>query len=159
MERELTPIEAAFKAFTNGNNEMKGTQFSRLCKSCGLIDDKFSTIDADIIFNKVKPNSTARTIYFREFQKGIDEIARKKGMLARDVVQKICETKKPIFTGTKPVYTRLYDDKSTYTGCMVRSGPNIVDSQLGKITSLADVCDRAPADVRGVKYRLYWNTD
>jgi hypothetical protein len=42
---------------------------------------------------------------------------------------------------------RLHDDKATYTGVYSRGGPTTVDADPA---SLAAVCDRSAADVRGV---------
>lgn len=111
MEKVLTDIEMCFRTFANGNTEMNNTQFLKLCKSCGFIDAKFTMIDADLTFSKVKANPTSRTIYFKEFQKAVDGIAKKRGMQARDVVQRICETKGPQYVGTKTVNTKLYEHK------------------------------------------------
>ena len=43
-----------FHGFTGGHDEMEGKTLAKLAKDCGLIDKKFTTVDIDIIFAKVK---------------------------------------------------------------------------------------------------------
>ena len=47
---------------------------------------------------------------------------------------------------TAPDYVRFHDDKTTYTGVHKAGGPTTVDGRK----DLRELCDRAPADVRGV---------
>ena len=47
-------LEAIFKSFANGKNDMESKQFSKLVKECKLIDKKFTNNDGDIVFAKVK---------------------------------------------------------------------------------------------------------
>lgn len=58
---ELTPLEEAFRRFAiHGDTratgkDMHGKNWSKLCKDCGVIDNKFITLtDVDIVFSKVK---------------------------------------------------------------------------------------------------------
>lgn len=53
---------------------------------------------------------------------------------------------RPSGDATAPDYVRFHDDKTTYTGVHKAGGPTTVDGRK----ELRELCDRAPADVRGV---------
>ena len=71
-------LNDVFKSFCAGKPEMESKQFSKLIKECKLTDKKFGINDIDIVFAKVK-SGKVKTITFAEFEKAIEEIAKKKG--------------------------------------------------------------------------------
>jgi hypothetical protein len=75
--------------------------------------------------------------------------AHKRGCSALELAHRVAAVGGPSAadgcTIAEPV--RLHDDKATYTGVYARGGPTTVDADP---SSLAAVCDRSAADVRGV---------
>jgi hypothetical protein len=129
---------------------MDGRQFAKLCKDCNLLDKKFTTVDVDLFFAKVK-DKTARKITFKQFEDALALIATKKGNSKDDVAKIITSAGGPKFEGTKADFVKFHDDKSTYTGVYAKGGPTNVDVGSGKISDISQLCDRTGADVRGVK--------
>ena len=70
-------LQSIFKSFANGKPDMESKQFSKLVKECKLIDKKFTNNDVDIVFAKVKVKGT-KTISFGDFERALEEIAKKK---------------------------------------------------------------------------------
>ena len=101
---------------------MDGRQFAKCMSDCGLYDKKFTTIDADIIFAKVKPKNS-RKICFSEFEEALKHVAAKKGTTEDMVTKKIMSVGGPKFHGTKADFVKFHDDKSTYTGVHAKGGP------------------------------------
>jgi len=125
--QDTSSFESVFEAFAHGTKEMDGVQFAKLTRDCDLLDDNLTSIDVDIIFAKIK-DKAHRKINFSQFQKGIEELANKKGISSDDLTKQIQEVGGPHFHGTKPDNVRLHDDKSTYTGVYAHGGPTTVDS-------------------------------
>jgi p25-alpha. len=125
---------------------MDNRQFAKAIKDCGLVDKYFTLIDVDIIFAQVK-NPSQRKITFPQFESALYLIADQKGVHPEDIARTIFLSGGPKYEGTKPEPVRLHDDKSLYTGVYARGGPSTVD--YGK--DLSELCDRSPADIRGIK--------
>lgn len=144
-------IENIFRAFSNGSNELDGRQFAKLAKDCKLLDKKLTNVDVDLIFAKVKDKS-ARKIVFSQFDNALDHFATKKGVSKGDVIKQIEHSGGPTFNATKASYNKFHDDKSLYTGVYANGGPTNVDVGRGPtISSISQICDRTPADIRGRK--------
>eukprot|EP01017_Pseudomicrothorax_dubius_P010162 TRINITY_DN13601_c0_g1_i1.p1 TRINITY_DN13601_c0_g1~~TRINITY_DN13601_c0_g1_i1.p1 ORF type:complete len:157 (+),score=49.53 TRINITY_DN13601_c0_g1_i1:60-473(+) len=127
---------------------MDGREFAKMTKDTHLIDRKLTTTDVDLTFAKVKDKS-ARKINFEQFKAALQEFATKKGVDIGTIEAAICSSGGPHFAGTKADYVKFHDDKNTYTGVYAQGGPDTGSS--GKIADLSNLCDRAPADNRGVK--------
>ena len=144
-------LESIFKSFCSGKKgEMASKEFLKLNKDCGLFDKKYIVADTDVVFSKVK-DKTSKTILFNQFQNGLKEIAKKRGITYEDVVELIQKSGSAKFTGTQADYVKFHDDKSTYTGVYAKGGPTNVDVKSGKFSDISQLCDRTTADVRGVK--------
>jgi len=129
---------------------MDGKSFSKCAKDCKLLDKKLTSTDVDLIFARVKDKSERRITY-AQFQNGLAEFAKKKGVDADVVMAKVSESKGPVLSGTKADAVKFHDDKSLYTGVYAAGGPSTVDAGNGKISDISQLCDRTGADVRGVK--------
>jgi hypothetical protein len=151
MENQSTNLETIFNSFCAGKKaEMASKEFLKSSKDCGLLDKKYVQADADVIFAKVK-DKTAKTINYNQFINALKEIAKKKGVTYENVVEAIQKSGGAKYTGTQADYVKFHDDKSTYTGVYAKGGPTTVDSKGGKVSDIAQICDRTSADVRGVK--------
>ncbi|KAL4432502.1 hypothetical protein ABPG74_013356 [Tetrahymena malaccensis] len=144
-------LEGVFKKFTANKADMDGKTFAKFAKDCGLLDKKLTATDIDLIFAKVKTSSAVRTITFAQFEKGLDQMATKKGVSLDQLKEKVTSAGGPTFTGTKADAVKFHDDKSLYTGVYANGGPSTVDIGNGKISDISQLCDRTGADVRGVK--------
>ncbi|XP_059769736.1 tubulin polymerization-promoting protein family member 2 isoform X1 [Balaenoptera ricei] len=116
---------AVFGESSSSGTEMNNKNFSKLCKDCGIMDDKTVTsTDVDIVFSKVKAKN-ARTITFQQFQEAMKELGQKqfKGKSpdeALENIYRLMEGKDPATTGVTKAMTvggvsRL-TDTSKYTG-------------------------------------------
>eukprot|EP00386_Alphamonas_edax_P000748 GDKI01002338.1.p2 GENE.GDKI01002338.1~~GDKI01002338.1.p2 ORF type:complete len:149 (+),score=56.58 GDKI01002338.1:151-597(+) len=146
-------ISATFQAFTNGQPEMDGRQFAKLCKDCKIIDAKFTATDADLMFAKVKAKG-ARKISIAELESALEFIAQKKGCSVDAVRSKVENNEGPVLQGTKADAVRFHDDKSLYTGVYANGGPSTVDAGRSCLTDLSQFADRSGANVRGVKHGM-----
>eukprot|EP00745_Piridium_sociabile_P012378 TRINITY_DN190901_c0_g1_i1.p1 TRINITY_DN190901_c0_g1~~TRINITY_DN190901_c0_g1_i1.p1 ORF type:complete len:147 (+),score=27.62 TRINITY_DN190901_c0_g1_i1:58-498(+) len=145
----MANIENAFASFAAGGPEMDGRQFVKLCKDCKLIDSKFSSTDADLVFAKVK-SKASRKITYAEFEKALGCVAERKKIPFDELKIKVGGTSGPIMNGTKPDDVRFHDDKSTYTGVHQNGGPSTIDKG-NAVSDISEICDRSSMDVRGVK--------
>ncbi|XP_060150536.1 tubulin polymerization-promoting protein family member 2 isoform X4 [Globicephala melas] len=95
---------AVFGGSSSSGTEMNNRNFSKLCKDCGIMDDKkVTSTDVDIVFSKVKAKN-ARTITFQQFQEAMKELGQKqfKGKSpdeALENIYKLMEGKEPATTG------------------------------------------------------------
>ena len=145
-----TPLNEIFKSFCGGKPDMESKQFSKLIKECKLIDKKFGINDIDIVFAKVK-SGKVKVITFAEFNKALEEIAKKKGTTKEVIENQIKAHGGATYTGTKADYVKFHDDKTTYTGVYAKGGPSVVDAgRGGMISDISQTCNRQAADVRGV---------
>ena len=143
-------LNDVFKSFCAGKPEMESKQFSKLIKECKLTDKKFGINDIDIVFAKVK-SGKVKTITFAEFEKAIEEIAKKKGTTKETIENQIKAHGGATYSGTKADYVKFHDDKSTYTGVYAKGGPSVVDAgRGGMVSDISQTCNRQAADVRGV---------
>ena len=72
-------MEEVFFGFTQGSEEMDGKTLAKLAKDCNILDKKFTSVDIDIIFSKVKAKGT-RKINPNQFVHALEEFAMKKGV-------------------------------------------------------------------------------
>ena len=143
-------MQDIFKSFAAGKTEMESKQFQKLVKECKLIDKKFSINDVDIVFSKVKVKGL-KTITFPDFNRALEEIAKKKGTTKDKIEEQIKKHGSATYAGTKADYVKFHDDKSQYTGVYARGGPTTVDAgRGGMVSDISQTCNRSKADVRGV---------
>eukprot|EP01064_Diplonema_japonicum_P030108 TRINITY_DN5025_c0_g5_i1.p1 TRINITY_DN5025_c0_g5~~TRINITY_DN5025_c0_g5_i1.p1 ORF type:complete len:178 (+),score=56.18 TRINITY_DN5025_c0_g5_i1:67-534(+) len=148
---ELRKVFESFCAFGGGNNakpEMDNARFSKFCKDSKLMDKKFTSTDADLIFTKSKGKGE-RKISFAVFESvALEEVAKKKSLAKDELVARITHSGGPTSSGTRAENVALHDDKSNYTGVYASGGPTNVD--LGT-SDLSHITNRVDADVRGVQ--------
>lgn len=143
-------LESVFLSFSAGKQEMSNKEFLKVNKDCGLFDKKYTSVDVDINFSKIK-DKTSKNITFDQFVNGLKLAATKKGLEFEKLSEMVCNSAGPVFKGTKADYVKFHDDKSLYTGVYAKGGPTNVDVKGGKIGDISQLCDRTTADVRGVK--------
>jgi len=112
---------------------MEGKTFAKLAKDCALLDKKLTATDMDLIFAKVKAKAE-RKINFVQFQKGVEEMATKKGITFEKLSGAICAKGGPTFTGTKAEAVKYHDDKSMYTGVHANGGPSTSGDKVSDIS-------------------------
>eukprot|EP00928_Gymnodinium_smaydae_P003626 TRINITY_DN1128_c0_g2_i1.p1 TRINITY_DN1128_c0_g2~~TRINITY_DN1128_c0_g2_i1.p1 ORF type:complete len:511 (-),score=137.29 TRINITY_DN1128_c0_g2_i1:255-1745(-) len=133
-------MEASFKAFCAGHNDMDGKSFAKLCKDCHLLDKKFTTTDVDLIFSKsVKKGQ--RRIDFSQFSAALEMVAERKGVALEDVHSNIGGSAGPVHAGTRADEVRFHDDKDTYTGSHAEKHVGPRPSQLQAPQGAAPAAD------------------
>eukprot|EP01060_Flectonema_neradi_P011805 TRINITY_DN1878_c2_g1_i1.p1 TRINITY_DN1878_c2_g1~~TRINITY_DN1878_c2_g1_i1.p1 ORF type:complete len:170 (+),score=26.20 TRINITY_DN1878_c2_g1_i1:50-511(+) len=148
---ELKGIFESFCAFGAGNNakpEMDNAKFNKFCKDTKVIDKKFTSTDADLIFSSTKGKGERRISYSVFAGPALDAVAKRKGISKDALLGQIVGSRGPTCSGTQAENVALHDDKSTYTGVYGKGGPTNTD--LGT-SDLSNITNRAPADVRGVQ--------
>ncbi|KEP59854.1 UNVERIFIED_CONTAM: p25-alpha family protein [Hammondia hammondi] len=154
-------VAGVFQSYTQGKGDMDSRTLVKLCKETGVIDKQMTPTDIDLIFTKCKAKG-AKRLTCEDFQKAVEEIAKRKNKSVDEITQQLCSSSGPSFSGTKADAVRLHDDKSTFTGVHAHGGPSTVDTPskgqaagLGPSgataqINLADICDRSTPDIRGV---------
>ncbi|ACO68100.1 predicted protein, partial [Micromonas commoda] len=97
---------------------MESRGFIKMLRDCNVLNKRFNDAAADIIFTKVKDRGE-RFIDIHDFALALHFVAEEKGTTYETLVAQICErvaTHAPDAHGTKAAFTRLHDDKDTYTG-------------------------------------------
>lgn len=114
--------DACKERFTDFSGaEMDGTEFSKLCVDCQLLDQNFKKTDVAMTFAKVVPRGK-RCITLRPGADGFSQydkllclVAEKKGCSPSEVHARVAAGQKTL-SGTKTENVRFHDDKSLYTG-------------------------------------------
>lgn len=94
---ESSNLSTVFKNYTANKNDMDGRTFVKLLKDAEIIDKKFSTNDADIVFAACKTSSAVKIITYAQFEKAINSLAEKKKKTAAEIIKSIEALKGPIF--------------------------------------------------------------
>ncbi|KAL4855376.1 Tubulin polymerization-promoting protein family member 2 [Chlorella vulgaris] len=147
---DIRSVFQAFAAFGGGRDGgaaagLEGRAFSKIFKDAGLYCRKFTTTDADLIFTSVKAKG-AKRISFDAFEQALEKVAARKGSSLPEVAAVIVAAGGPKASGTRAQACRFYDDKSNWTSTAKNGGPTNVDGQK----DLRSLCDRTPADARGI---------
>lgn len=95
--------------------EMDGATFLKVAKDAQLLDKVLTNVAIDLVFAKVIKKGE-RKICLEQFNDGLVEIAKRKGVDYDAVVAGVIATGGPQFVGTKADTVKWYDDKSTFTG-------------------------------------------
>lgn len=94
--------------------------------------------------------STKKELHYDDFVIiGVPQLSDLLKLDPEDFCARLCQNGKPKLTGVTKVDkkgSKFYDDKSTWTGVATRGGPSTVDNNM----TLSTMCDRSPADVRGL---------
>mmetsp|Transcript_150550 Transcript_150550/g.419546 ORF Transcript_150550/g.419546 Transcript_150550/m.419546 type:complete len:240 (+) Transcript_150550:71-790(+) len=102
-------IKDTFQAYAGRNHILEGSEFARLCRDCGLFDERLGGHDIDTIFAFVCPKGQ-RHIAKKQFLEALELIAEKKGCPTTVVRAKIAASRGPILHATKAQAVRFYDD-------------------------------------------------
>lgn len=114
-------LEEIFFEHSLGAKEMDGRQFAKLCKDSQLLSKrKFTSIDVDIIFAKVKGKGS-RKLTFAQFERAVAEVATVLGVEAEAVTARLVAKGGPVFSGVRADAVRLHDDTDGYTGVCARA--------------------------------------
>ncbi|CBZ53835.1 hypothetical protein NCLIV_036160 [Neospora caninum Liverpool] len=148
----MATASGAFQVYTKGSGDMDGRTFVKILKDTAILDGKtLTTVDADLIFTKVKAKG-AKKIDYAQFEEALKLVGEKKKVSTEQIVSKLASGETgPILTGTKADNVRFHDDKNTYTGVHKHGGPTLVDEGRTQFSDLSNICDRSDYDVRGVK--------
>lgn len=86
-----------------------------------MLTAKFTRTDADLIFAKVKGKG-ARKITFSQFEKALEEVAKRKGVETSEIISAVQSSTGPQYRGTQADSVKWHDDKSLYTGVYAHGG-------------------------------------
>lgn len=101
--------------------EMDGTEFSKFCIDCGLLDRGFRKEDIATTFAKVLPRGKRRITLqigadgYTQYDKLLSLLAEKKKVSPSEIFAQVASGSKSS-SGTKADNVRFHDDKSLYTG-------------------------------------------
>jgi p25-alpha len=118
--------------------EMDSKQFLKLCKDSGLMTTTPATPTAavDLCFAKAKARG-ARRLAFADFLVALALLAQEKNCAEAEVLAQVAACSGPRRNSTTtPEFTRLHDNKETYTGVYARGGPKTVDSSVPDLAKL-----------------------
>jgi hypothetical protein len=121
-------------------------RFLKLLKDGSMLDRHVRYSDVDVVFTK---HAKGRRLNLQGFQSALLEIALKRQTDIGKILNMLYESSAngPTIRGSASEYTRLHDDKSTYTGVYKAGGPTTVDYEK---QSMDQLCDRRKkATVRG----------
>lgn len=109
-------MEVPFVNFCGaGYGDMDCRSFTKLCKDLHFIDKHLTAVDTDLIFSKVAPKGKRR-IDLQHFEAALQLIAERKRLPLQDIRERVIESTRPTFHGTRAEAVRFHDDRSSYTG-------------------------------------------
>lgn len=140
----MTTLIEAFQAFAGQGQEMDGRTWVKCLKDSMLLDEDFTSVDADLIFARVKGRG-ARRIDFATFRKALGEVAKKWNSMTQEQVEDIvCLASAPHYDNQADMPlddtqgpARFYYDMSLYTGTHKYGGPTMVGN---------GICEGSPVD-------------
>ncbi|KAH7624796.1 hypothetical protein Ndes2526B_g00163 [Nannochloris sp. 'desiccata'] len=116
--------------------EMDSKQFLKLCKDSGLATCPATSVSVDLCFAKAKARG-ARRLAFADFLVALALLAQEKKCAEAEVLAQVAACTGPRRNSTTtPEFTRLHDNKETYTGVYARGGPKTVDSGAPDLAKL-----------------------
>lgn len=122
----------SFVSFCWGKPDMSNRDFLRLCRDCHLLSNRFTALDADLLFTKVLPKMQRR-MKFEDFEVALRQLAERKGVAMSAIRQAIAFAHGPFVQATEADAIRLHDDISSYTGTHVHGGPESGALGLGTV--------------------------
>lgn len=137
--------QACIDKFTEfAGPEMDGTEFSKFCVDCGLIDKGFRKEDIATIFAKVVPRGKRKITLevgkdgFSQFDKLLSLLAEKKKSEVGELFQLVASGQKSS-SGTKADAVKFHDDKSLYTGAHSANAKHGDTSKEAKVREKYDI--------------------
>eukprot|EP01069_Polyplicarium_translucidae_P013287 Polyplicarium_translucidae@DN872_c0_g1_i1.p1 len=110
-QEEREALKKAFEAFAGGT-EMDGRQFVKMLRDAKVLDPKFTTTQADLVFAKAKQKGH-RKLHMTDFDTAVTLMAQKKGVPKDAIAERIATTGGPIYVGTKAEAVRFYAKRSS----------------------------------------------
>ncbi len=108
-----------FNAYSH-NSDMDSRTFIKLCKDLKFLNKKFSSGDADLIYQKAKAKHGAVTYeVFR--QEILVDMAVRKEIDVSKLLGKVAASDGPVLHATAADNVRFHDDTSTYTGAIAKN--------------------------------------
>jgi hypothetical protein len=140
-------LRAVFQTYCP-TSEMDSRTLVKLLKDTNIINKKFDTNAADLVFNKAKAKSGLSKISYDLFRTvALPDAILRSTYSIEHAMELIGGTSGPSYNATKAEAVRFHDDAGTYTGAHAHGGPTF-DHGSDVLSSLVD---RSDADVRGVK--------
>jgi len=146
-------LAKAFEAFAGGAG-MDGPAFARCVRDAGLLKRGLKAEEADLVFVTCRPRG-ARKIDMAHFRRALALVAAKRGVKESLIEERVCAARGPAYlagsgsgnrsrsadyesgnrsqSATRPHHaspTRLFYDKSTYTGTHRHGGPDALGSGI-----------------------------
>lgn len=122
-EVQLEKLFESFASFGAGSTssgrgrEMDCSNFTKLCRDCGLVDRDWPPNASDVVFAKVRPLG-GRRINLQEFRRALEIIAEEKGVTVDAIESKILGKGTPLMRATQPEALPIVEkltDPSYYT--------------------------------------------
>eukprot|EP00928_Gymnodinium_smaydae_P048530 TRINITY_DN32456_c0_g1_i1.p1 TRINITY_DN32456_c0_g1~~TRINITY_DN32456_c0_g1_i1.p1 ORF type:complete len:432 (+),score=42.30 TRINITY_DN32456_c0_g1_i1:36-1331(+) len=115
-------LEQTFSRFCSTQGAMDGRSFAKLCECCKFVELGLTQTDVDIAFTQVAQRSRRR-LDFHHFILALNCLAQLRMLDVDAILKAVEDCPGRILRGTKADPVRFHDDKSTYTGCHSRGGP------------------------------------
>jgi len=132
-EKEL--LLDTFASFCWGREGMDGRGFARICRDCNLLDSKFTSLDADLLFTKCLLRGMRR-LDLDMFDSALSIIAERRGVPESTLRRSIAFCPGPLVRATHIGYRRLHDDRGGYTGTHTHGGPESGALGAGTVATL-----------------------
>mmetsp|Transcript_59060 Transcript_59060/g.175695 ORF Transcript_59060/g.175695 Transcript_59060/m.175695 type:complete len:213 (-) Transcript_59060:79-717(-) len=100
-------LKDTFLAYAGRNQLLEGSEFSRMCRDCGLYDESFGSPDADTVFAYVVSRGH-RHMGPKQFQAALELIAERKACPTVAVRAVVAHARGPVLTATKAQDVRFY---------------------------------------------------
>jgi len=154
----MSAFDNAFKAYCSGQKDMDNKSMVKMFKDVGIIDKRFTTTDADLIFSKVCPKGQRR-ITVNDFKRALSLIADKKGVGSDEIEDIVAGSHGPVLHATKADDVK-FADESNFTGAH-RNVQHGRSGQGGPIVVPAGVNDRQKVECPycGYKSIPQWMND
>lgn len=137
--------DACIEKFTEfAGPEMDGTEFSKFCVDCGLIDRGFRKEDIATLFAKVCPRGKRKISVeaggdgFSQYDKLLSLLAEKKKVSPAEIFRLVAGGAKTS-SATKADSVRFHDDKSTYTGAHAQNEAHGDTSHAERVREKYDI--------------------
>jgi len=91
-----TIIEAVFRHYTDGAEDMNLAQYLKFSKECGFLDRRFTKSEITTIFNQ-SSNQETKVLPFYRFKDNFTHFAHKKGLTKNDIARQIESYGKSIY--------------------------------------------------------------
>lgn len=103
-------IKDIWAAYAGRNGTMEGSEFAKLCRECGLFDERLGWQECDTIFAYVVgTGSGARHISPKQFMFALELLAKKKGVPTIVIRAKIAGSSGPQWNATEAQVGRVFD--------------------------------------------------